>query len=136
MQEPPPLLVALWIVLVVVSALAAFVLGVLANVFNSPIQALPVGFWLATVWPLALICAPFVLWRNRIRTTESASRSTIQLGHASSLFAATIFLLMAFFNNLWEPDWGGNTIIFLIVGLLNASLAVSYYRRSAILKQR
>ncbi|HEX8596950.1 MAG TPA: hypothetical protein VF952_00350 [Chloroflexia bacterium] len=125
MQELPKLGRLLWLALVLCDAavLAYMLLG--TGLAATPLERLPLLYWaLAILLPVLYLIA-MMMW-GEVPLPRFIG-STADRRHL--LFAGGLFLVMALFNHLIQPRWGGNTVLFAVGGCGFLILAYTTYRQ-------
>lgn len=92
------------------------------------LQALPMLYWmLLFLLPISLLIS--VLFRGSTSLERGITSNNARGSFGLTLLSAGLMLLMGFSNNLIQPAWGGNTVLFVSTGCICLVAAYAIYRR-------
>jgi len=115
--------------LIVAALLGALCMYIFDGLGPTPLQSLPLLFWVFLFSVPVLQWLSVLVWNTTPLGRDTANTTSLGL----VLFPGCLGLVMAFLNNLLEPQWGGNAAIFLAAGCTSLANAYLVYRRSRVM---
>ena len=110
------------------------------GLMRTPLQALPPLYWVLLLIPVmvAVVCALIIAAdTSRGSAASNSNIPYLAFGHLHLILTlgfSGFSFLMAFVNNLTQPQWGGITAIFLTAACIKLIVGYGLYKQSQVLK--
>ncbi|HET6313582.1 MAG TPA: hypothetical protein VFH60_07080 [Chloroflexia bacterium] len=115
----------LWLALVIGDLAVVAYLHFAGGLAYTPVPDLPLLYWVLLLLVPVLQLAPVVVLGVVPMPRGRSSEASLGV----LLLSGGLSLLLALFNHLTQPEWGGNTVLFAALGCISFASAYTMYRR-------